>query len=216
MKLFFGLYFLLFVAAPKEEASLILKPLIEAYIEFEGSPPSNCEEVRRSPAFFITLKNNAGQILGCKNLKSKPVEGAGFSKWGIFSSNETKTISYFSEKIKLFEKPERQQWEKIPLGQAFARLLGKAKRIWRIEKNGNHPQFQDLKSFGGNLLGKSIPHGVWKNGTLAEGSIEGTLEDAISRFDKNLPGWIIDIKNNWVYEVKIADEKTEISFFSLD
>ncbi len=216
MKLFFGLYFLLFTIAPKEESSLVLKPLIEAYIEFEGKPPVNCEELRRSPAFFITLKNNAGQTLGCKNLKSKPIEGAGVSKWGIFISNKTKTISYFSEKEKLFEKPERQQWEKIPLGQSFARFLGKIEKIWRFEKNKNNAKLQDLKSFGGNLLSKSIPHGIWDNGTLGESSIEGTVEDAISRFDKNLPGWIIDIKNNWVYEVKITDEKTEISFFSLD
>ena len=216
MKFFFGFYFLLFAAVPKEETSLVLKPLVEAYVEFEGKPPTSCEDIRKSPAFFITLKNNAGQTLGCKNLKSKPMEGAGISKWGIFSSNQTKTISYFSEKIKIFEKPERQQWEKIPLGQAFARFLGKIKRIWRIEKNKNNAQFQDLKSFGGNLLGRSTPHCIWENGTLAEMSIEVTLEDAISRFDKNLPGWIIDIKNNWVYEVRINAGKTEISFFSLN
>jgi len=214
MKLIFLISFLL--VEKTQEATTIMEPLVEAFIEFEGSPPKQCEELRESPAFFAVLESDSGERIGCKNLKSKPIEGAGKNKWGIFFNQKTKVIDFYSEKEKIFSKPERQKWEKIPLGQSFARLLGKIKRILETKEKNKKLTYDEIKSFGGNFLGKSTPHGLWENGTLSQATLEGDLGDAFSRFKKNLPGWIIDMENEWVYEIRIVNKKTEISFFSFN
>ncbi len=214
MKLIFLISFLLVETI--EEVEIIMEPLIEAFIEFEGIPPKKCEQLRESPSFFSILENSSRERVGCKNLKSRPIEGAGKNKWGIFLDEKTKTIDFYSEKEKIFSKPERQKWEKIPLGQSFSRLLGKMKQLWKIKERKRSPTYDQIKSFGGSLLGKTTPHGLWENGTLAQRTLEGNLNDAFSRFEKNLPGWIIDMENEWIYEVRIVNKKTEISFFSFD
>jgi len=214
MKLIFLISFLL--VEKTQEAIIIMEPLIEAFIEFEGSPPKQCEQLRESPAFFAILKSNSGERIGCKNLKSKPIEGAGKNKWGMFFNQKTKVIDFYSENEKIFSKPERQKWEKIPLGQSFARLLGKVKKILETKGKDKKLTYDEVKSFGGDFLGKSTPHKLWENGTLSQSTLEGNLNDAFSRFEKNLPGWIIDMENEWVYEIRIINKKTEISFFSFN
>tara|TARA_B100000029_G_scaffold201128_1_gene199355 strand:- start:8925 stop:9569 length:645 start_codon:yes stop_codon:yes gene_type:complete len=214
MKLIFLISFLLI--DKKEEAPMVIEPLIEAFIEFEGIPPKKCEDLRESPSFFMILKSNSGERIGCKNLKSKPIEGAGKNKWGILLEQKTKIINFYSEKRKIFSKPERQKWEKIPLGQSFARLLGKIKRIWKLEQKNKNPSYDEIKSFGGNLLARSTPHNLWENGTLEQATLEGDINDAFSRLQKKLPGWIIDMENEWIYEIRIVNKKAQMSFFSFD